>query len=75
MSHDEFVHALYVFTRRRPFKSFKVELISGDRFAVVHPEAIRPSKKLFLHVSPDFTKRLFDATAVSHFLDEPRPNP
>lgn len=72
MNHEDFLRALAVFNNRRPFKSFKIELSSGDRFAVVHPEALRRSGNLFVHVSTDHTNRLFDAASVSHFLVEPK---
>src|SRR5262245_30613690 len=38
MNDGNFQNSLQAFARRRPFKPFAVELVSGDRFVVDHPE-------------------------------------
>jgi hypothetical protein len=40
MTADNFDRTLRAFQRRAPFKAFTVELVSGDRFQVDHPEAL-----------------------------------
>jgi hypothetical protein len=40
MKDETFERSLRAFTQRRPFKPFLVELASGSRFTVDHPEAI-----------------------------------
>jgi hypothetical protein len=40
MKETNFQNSLNAFARRRPFKAFAVELVSGDRFIVDYPEAL-----------------------------------
>jgi len=51
--------------RRTPFRSFTVELVSGDRIQVDHPEALilRGGEAVF--VSSDGVPTLFDHESVS----------
>ena len=66
--------ALRSFARRRRFRWFWLELLSGDRIKVTHPEAVRKVGELFAHRSPDGAYRLFAAESVCQLLEEPAEN-
>jgi hypothetical protein len=68
MQAEHFERALRLFTRRKRFKPFTIELVSGDRFAVTHPEAVTLRDDLALFVAPDQTFRRFDAEVVCQLL-------
>jgi hypothetical protein len=72
MTADEFTSALRAFARRRPFRRFLIELISGDRLLVGHPEGILSRETLFLYRNPDGGFRVFAATSVCQLIDLPR---
>jgi hypothetical protein len=40
MTPDTFASALRMFLRRRPFRRFLLELHTGERLDVMHPEAV-----------------------------------
>ncbi len=40
MAPKQFERVLRGFVRRRPFRPFLIELFSGDRLRIAHPEAI-----------------------------------
>jgi hypothetical protein len=66
-----FPRALRGFTRRQPFLPFGVELVSGDRLRVVHPEALSLRGELAMSIATDGSVRLFDSQSVSQLYDEP----
>ena len=66
--------ALRFFARRRPFRPFWLELLSGDRIKATHPEAVRLVGALFVDRSPDRALRLFPAESVCQVFDEPAEN-
>jgi hypothetical protein len=61
--------ALRSFCRRRPFLPFLVELNSGDRLQVNHPEALAWRGHLLYYASPQRKHRLFDGSSVCQVLD------
>lgn len=69
MNEKTFQNSLQAFVHRRPFKPFAVELVSGDRFVVDHPEALalRGSVAVFIDVQGKYS--LFDSTGVSQLTD------
>ncbi|MCI0681799.1 MAG: hypothetical protein L0Y71_06820 [Gemmataceae bacterium] len=69
MNDDNFENSLSAFLRRRPFKSFAVELVSGDRFIVDHPEALALRGAVAVFINPRGEYTLFDATTVSQLTD------
>jgi hypothetical protein len=71
MTDDEFARALRLFGRRRPFKPFLVEFVSGDRVLATHPEAVARFRNLWYYYGPDKTERLFVAANVCQVLDPP----
>lgn len=68
MEADAFERSLRAFARRRPFEPFLVELTSGSRFAVNHPEAVAFNGGVAVCISPDGTPSLFDNESVSQLL-------
>ena len=63
--------ALRSFARRRPFKPFFVELVSGDLFQVRHPEAIRLRGGVAVFIDPQRNHKLFDSHTVCQLCDAP----
>jgi hypothetical protein len=66
-----FQRALQAFTKRRPFKPFVIELASGDRLLVKHPEAVYTSGELIIITEPSRRGRLFQSSSVCQLLDVP----
>jgi hypothetical protein len=65
MERANFERALQAFVQRRRFKPFHVELASGSRFTVDHPEALarRGAVAVFIDAHGNYT--LFDSTGVT----------
>lgn len=55
---------LEYFNRRTPFRPFFIELASGDRLEIRHPEAISRIVDTFYLRTPNREQRLFEAEAV-----------
>jgi hypothetical protein len=60
-----FDRSLRAFARRSPFKPFVVELGSGSRLQIDHPEALVFRSSVAVHFAPDGTPTLFDHQSVS----------
>ena len=60
MQTDAFERSLRAFVRRTPFVPFTVELTSGTRFQVLHPEALAFNGGLAVYIGTDGTPSLFD---------------
>jgi hypothetical protein len=71
MTKEAFERSLRVFSQRRPFKPFVVELASGARLTVDHPEALAHRGPAAVYVSPDGEYTLFDNTMVTQVSDVP----
>jgi hypothetical protein len=69
MERANFERALQAFVQRRPFKPFRVELASGTRFTVDHPEALahRGAVAVFIAAQGNYT--LFDSTGVAQVTE------
>ena len=66
--------SLRAFLRRRPFRPFLIDFVSGDRVRVTHPEAVYPVGNLWAHVAgPGRQHRVFAPGAVCQLLDPPEP--
>lgn len=65
MTTDNFDRTLRAFQRRTPFKPFTVELVSGHRFQVDHPEALVFRGGIAVFVAANGTPTLFDHERVS----------
>ncbi len=73
MSPENFTAALRAFVRRQPFRPFLVELTSGDRFRIQHPEALTMRGGAAVYVATNGAVKLFDSNSVSQLCDEPGP--
>jgi len=71
MTLDVFRSCLTAFVQRRPFRPFLIELMSGDRVRVTHPEAVGIQKEMIYHASPQKVYQLFDGSSVCQLRDEP----
>jgi hypothetical protein len=70
MTAETFTHSLRVFVRRIPFRPFVVELMSGGRITVVHPEALAFDGGKAAYISPEGGFTLFDHESVSRLEDD-----
>ena len=68
MISKSFDKALRALVRRAPFKPFTVELVSGDRIEVHHPEALVYRSGLAVYFSPDGQPVIFDHEGVSQII-------
>lgn len=69
MTAENFDRTLRAFQRRTPFRSFTVELVSGSRFQVEHPEALILRGGVAVHVATNGEITLFDHEGVSQITD------
>ena len=72
MTGDHFDRSLRAFQRRRPFRPFTVELVSGDRFQIDHPEALIVRDGVAVFVARGGVPTLFDHESVSQFIGDTR---
>jgi hypothetical protein len=75
MTTQDLERALRAMARRRPFHPFVIELHSGDRIVVSHPEAVSRSGHLFIHHGPDRGHSIFAGSSVSQLIDPPTTTP
>ncbi len=61
--------ALKGFSGRQPFRKFTVELVSGYRFRIDHPEALVLRGDVVMHVATNKAHRLFDSESVCQLCD------
>ena len=69
MKEETFQRSLRAFTQRRPFKPFVVELVSGARLTVDHPEALAHRGRAAMHIDREGNFTLFDNEGVSQLAD------
>ena len=65
MEIDAFERSLREFARRTPFHPFVVELVTGSRLQVTHPEAVAFNGGQAVYIAADGTPSLFDYDSVS----------
>ncbi|MBV9656846.1 MAG: hypothetical protein JO295_01930 [Verrucomicrobia bacterium] len=68
MESESFDRSLRAFSHRTPFVSFTVELASGERITVDHPEAMVYRGGLAVYVAPNGTPTLFDHAGVTRLV-------
>jgi hypothetical protein len=71
MTTEHFDRSLRALQRRAPFKAFTVELVSGERFQVDHPEALVLRDGVAVFVAKGGYPMLFDHEGVSQLIGEP----
>jgi hypothetical protein len=64
---EHFERTLRAFAHRTPFRPFTVELVSGTRIEIDHPEALVFRGGLAVFISPEGVPVLFDHEGVSQF--------
>jgi hypothetical protein len=66
MHEENFERTLRAFSQRQPFKPFVVELASGTRLTIDHPEALARRGSAAVFIDPAGNYALFDSTRVAH---------
>lgn len=74
MTAEELDTALRAVHRLRPFRSFVIEFVSGDRLTVAHPEAVMRWGESYLYFGPDRSRRIFGADGVCQILFSTAPS-
>ena len=68
MTIEHFEKTLRALQKRAPFLPFTVELVSGFRFQVDHPEALVLRAGIAVFVAADGTPTLFDHEGVAQVI-------
>jgi hypothetical protein len=68
MRKEAFERSLKAMVKRTPFRPFTVELVSGDRVKVDHPEALVLRAGVAVFVSAAGVPTLFDHEGVSQLI-------
>ena len=71
MTSENFDRALRALQHRKPFAPFMVELVSGDRFQVDHPEALVFRDGIAVFVARGGVPVIFDHEGVCQIFGEP----
>ena len=73
MSPEGFRQALKSFARRRPFRPFRMEFVTGEEIVVRHPEAADIRGNVVVFIAPNRHLRFFDSFSVCQLLELERP--
>jgi hypothetical protein len=68
MTPKNFERTLRAFQRRAPFRPYTVELVSGDRFQVDHPEALVLRDGVAVFIAAGGIPTLFDHEGVCQIV-------
>jgi len=71
MTPEHFQTTIRAFQRRVPFHTYFVELVSGDRIRIDHPEALVLRGGVAVYVSTDGAPSIFDHEGVSQIIATP----
>ena len=52
MTNESFAEALRLFCKRKPFRPFFIEFLTGDRMVIPHPEAVTRRENLAILITP-----------------------
>lgn len=74
MTKKEFEVALRAFVKRRPFKPFLIEFLSGDRLLITHPEALDIQAGFYVHTRKNQGHRVFTSGGVCQLLHAYKPS-
>ncbi len=69
MKEETFERCLKAFTARRPFRPFRVELVSGAELTIDHPEALAHRGRAAMHIDREGNFTLFDNEGVAQLSD------
>jgi len=70
MTTENFENALKALRQRKPFRTFQVELVSGDRIEVDFPDALVIRDGVAVFIGPGGVPVLFDHEGVSQLIGE-----
>lgn len=70
MIEEKFAISLNAFLRRRPFRPFVIQFISGEHLKVGHPEVVVIEPSGVVRFNKGRAHRLFDESSVCQLLDE-----
>jgi len=73
MTSKHFERTLRAFQKRAPFRPFIVELVSGDRFQVDHPEALVLRDGVAVFIAAGGKPTLFDHDGVCQIFGQQTP--
>jgi len=73
MTAEGFAKVLRAYQRRAPFKPFTVELVTGERILVEHPEALVVRSNVAVHFDTKGEIRMFDHEGVCEVINGKRP--
>jgi hypothetical protein len=73
MNTSNLLRVIKAFAKRKPFRPYLIELVSGDRIHVTPPEAVGLDGDLLHLEGLDGRHRLLEASAVCQVLDRPKP--
>ena len=71
MTSEHFQTTIRAFQRRTPFRQYVVELVSGDRITIDHPEALVIRGGVGVFVSSAGAPSIFDREGVSQVVAMP----
>lgn len=71
MTAENFRKVLLAMIRRTPFKPFTIELNTGVRIEVDHPEATVIREGVAIFIGPGFMPVYFDHDGVTQIIDSP----
>jgi hypothetical protein len=69
MTPEHFETVIRAFQRRAPFRSYRVELVSGSRVDVDHPEALVVRNGIAVFLKGDGTPVFFDHESAAQITD------
>ena len=73
MQADRFQRSLLACQKRKPFRTFTISLVNGDRIQVDHPEALVLRDGVAVYIAVGGVPTLFDYEGVSEIAGEPIP--
>ncbi len=71
MTSEHFQTTIRAFQKRTPLQPYFVEMVSGDRVRIDHPEALVIRGGVAVFLSPDGAPAIFDHEGVSQIIATP----
>jgi len=73
MTTEQLDPAYRAFSRRRSFRTFLIEFVSGNQLPIAHPEAIRNEGNFYVMRCPDGGYVAFTPESVCRLLNRTQP--
>lgn len=74
MDSESFEVTLKTMSKRMPFQPFAVELTSGSRISIEHPEAMIIIDGTAVYMSPKKELSIFDSDGVTRIVSDLKPS-